>query len=396
MSKHLHIGNLAFGLPEEELRELIEPFGVITAIKYSPRKGFAFIEMSSEEEAEAVIKNLHKTEFKEREIRVETQFASSIAKAKAAPVKSEGVANEFVDDSDFNGEVFHQEKPFKPAAKSTVIRQSIDRKGRKRFYAEPVDPDAKPTKKIDPLAEDRTTYKSKAPFNRFNDSGTQSEKPIKPYQDKKPYSKFSRSETPGEKREYAKSTEPSENRGHSEGGYSGERKPYQTKKPYNKFSRKDALSRRKDSEKPYDRSEKTNWSQDSSSGGRKEYPGKKPFHKFDESKPAGHYSDRPKKYGEDSGYKSRGYDKSKKNAFSRPEKRPGPYHRDDAFGKKSSQPKWEESFNDEGFVHSDRPARKTFDSAPKKTFSKPYGEKPSYPKGPRGSKPSFKKDKRDR
>lgn len=72
----LFIGNLSWKAVEEDLRPLFEQHGTVTEVKvvmdnYTGRsRGFAFVIMSSPEEAEAAIENLDKTLFLGREMRV--------------------------------------------------------------------------------------------------------------------------------------------------------------------------------------------------------------------------------------------------------------------------------------------------------------------------------------
>lgn len=68
MSKHVYVGNLSPETPETKLRELFEQGGrkveVLTIVKNSKGKprGFAFLEMTSDEEAAAAITELTGTE----------------------------------------------------------------------------------------------------------------------------------------------------------------------------------------------------------------------------------------------------------------------------------------------------------------------------------------------
>ena len=76
MAKKLFVGGLAWGTTEEALRELFAQAGtvesaVIITDKFSGRsKGFGFVEMGTEEEAEAAVKQFNATTFDGREIAV--------------------------------------------------------------------------------------------------------------------------------------------------------------------------------------------------------------------------------------------------------------------------------------------------------------------------------------
>jgi len=73
---NMYIGNLSAGVTEEELRELFSQFGEVAGIslvkdRFSGQsKGFGFIEMPSNSEADKAIKALNKTQFKGKELKV--------------------------------------------------------------------------------------------------------------------------------------------------------------------------------------------------------------------------------------------------------------------------------------------------------------------------------------
>jgi RNA recognition motif-containing protein len=62
----IYAGNIPYSLKEEELREIFRPYGNITSLKfitdkYSGRsKGFAFIEMETDEQEDNAVKELDK------------------------------------------------------------------------------------------------------------------------------------------------------------------------------------------------------------------------------------------------------------------------------------------------------------------------------------------------
>ena len=73
---NMYIGNLAFGVTEEELKELFSQYGEVASIslvkdRFSGQsKGFGFIEMPSNSEADKAIKALNKMMLKNRELKV--------------------------------------------------------------------------------------------------------------------------------------------------------------------------------------------------------------------------------------------------------------------------------------------------------------------------------------
>lgn len=76
MSKKLYVGNLSYDTTEDALRAHFEKVGtvesatIITDRMSGRSKGFGFVEMSTEEEAQKAISECDGKEFEEREIRV--------------------------------------------------------------------------------------------------------------------------------------------------------------------------------------------------------------------------------------------------------------------------------------------------------------------------------------
>jgi len=76
MSKNIYVGNLSYDTTEAALTELFSTHGEILSTKliedqYTNRsKGFAFIEMANEDEAQAAIKALNGKEVDGRNIKV--------------------------------------------------------------------------------------------------------------------------------------------------------------------------------------------------------------------------------------------------------------------------------------------------------------------------------------
>ena len=73
---NIYVGQLPYNVSEADLRELFTEFGEIASInlimdRFSGRaKGFAFVEMPSNSEADQAIKALNRSMFKGREIKV--------------------------------------------------------------------------------------------------------------------------------------------------------------------------------------------------------------------------------------------------------------------------------------------------------------------------------------
>ncbi len=71
---NIYIGNLHYNVNEEELKEIFKEYGEVMSVKiitdkYSGRsKGFGFIEMLNDEEANKAIDNLNGTEIRGRKV----------------------------------------------------------------------------------------------------------------------------------------------------------------------------------------------------------------------------------------------------------------------------------------------------------------------------------------
>jgi RNA recognition motif-containing protein len=57
--KKLYVGNLNYGVTREELQDLFSPHGEVYFIQLIEGKGFAFVEMSNQAEAERAKKELN-------------------------------------------------------------------------------------------------------------------------------------------------------------------------------------------------------------------------------------------------------------------------------------------------------------------------------------------------
>lgn len=73
---NIYVGNLPYNLTEEELKDVFAEFGELTSVNLiSDRftgqpKGFAFVEMPNDSEAEQAIQALNETSIKGRNVKV--------------------------------------------------------------------------------------------------------------------------------------------------------------------------------------------------------------------------------------------------------------------------------------------------------------------------------------
>ena len=73
---NIYVGNLAYSVTEEELRDAFAAYGEISSVslisdKFTGQsKGFGFVEMPNNSEADAAIKALNETALKGRNIKV--------------------------------------------------------------------------------------------------------------------------------------------------------------------------------------------------------------------------------------------------------------------------------------------------------------------------------------
>ncbi len=73
---NIYIGNIAYSMKPEEIKELFLPYGsvgivrIISDKKTGRSKGYAFVEMDNDTDAENAIKALNDTQVKGRNIKV--------------------------------------------------------------------------------------------------------------------------------------------------------------------------------------------------------------------------------------------------------------------------------------------------------------------------------------
>ena len=79
MSKRLYVGNLNYEVSDSDLQGLFEQHGTVVSAKVVTTgdtgcsKGFGFVEMETEEEAQAAIEALHGQDYEGRELKVDIE-----------------------------------------------------------------------------------------------------------------------------------------------------------------------------------------------------------------------------------------------------------------------------------------------------------------------------------
>lgn len=66
----LYVGNLNYSVTNEELNELFSKYGEVESVNIIEGKGFGFVEMGNQAEAESAKEKLDGFEFKSRTLRV--------------------------------------------------------------------------------------------------------------------------------------------------------------------------------------------------------------------------------------------------------------------------------------------------------------------------------------
>ncbi|MBS0010986.1 MAG: RNA-binding protein [Bacteroidales bacterium] len=71
---NIYVGNLAYGVRENDLKELFEEYGEASSVRIikdkmtGKSKGFGFVEMENESEAREAISNLNETDVQGRKL----------------------------------------------------------------------------------------------------------------------------------------------------------------------------------------------------------------------------------------------------------------------------------------------------------------------------------------
>jgi RNA recognition motif-containing protein len=66
----LYVGNLGYSITIEQLQDLFSSYGNVQSVNIVEGKGFGFVEMSNQSEAEKAKKALNGTDFKGRSLKI--------------------------------------------------------------------------------------------------------------------------------------------------------------------------------------------------------------------------------------------------------------------------------------------------------------------------------------
>lgn len=93
-NKKVFIGNLDFEVTESEVKSLLSKYGTVVSIKMYQKKGYAFAEMESTDEALKAAQKLDGIKYKDREIRASLEMKPGKAKSVSVKrYKERGVSN---------------------------------------------------------------------------------------------------------------------------------------------------------------------------------------------------------------------------------------------------------------------------------------------------------------
>lgn len=79
----IYVGNIAYAITTEQLREAFSPFGAVTEVKIiidkmsGKSKGYGFVEMENEDDAKKAIEGLNNTPLMGRNLKVNNAFRKS-------------------------------------------------------------------------------------------------------------------------------------------------------------------------------------------------------------------------------------------------------------------------------------------------------------------------------
>lgn len=82
---NIYIGNISYNMTPEEIKEVFLPFGNVLSVKIitdkqtGKSKGYAFVEMENDADAENAIKGLNETEVKGRSVKVNSAHRKETA-----------------------------------------------------------------------------------------------------------------------------------------------------------------------------------------------------------------------------------------------------------------------------------------------------------------------------
>jgi RNA recognition motif-containing protein len=78
----LYVGNLGYSVTVDQLQELFSGYGDVQHINIIEGKGFGFVEMSNQAEAEKAKKELNGTDFKGRSLKINEAIPDRIRQRK--------------------------------------------------------------------------------------------------------------------------------------------------------------------------------------------------------------------------------------------------------------------------------------------------------------------------
>ncbi|MBC7332890.1 MAG: RNA-binding protein [Actinobacteria bacterium] len=124
MNKRLYVGNITYGISDEQLKDLFSQAGNVTYSRIIKRpdgksKGFGFVEMSTEEEAQKAIEKFDQYELEGRKLKVN--------EAKAQTERESGRNFSGYRNKNYDRSYSSRETSQNPGRRSSALRESDSR-----------------------------------------------------------------------------------------------------------------------------------------------------------------------------------------------------------------------------------------------------------------------------
>ena len=103
MTKRLYVGNLNYSVTKDDLEELFSNYGTVNQVDVIESKGFGFVEMAEEKEAEKAKEALNRTDYKGRTLRIDDANAPQSSARRGQQGGKGQTLPEVLPDEDWSG-----------------------------------------------------------------------------------------------------------------------------------------------------------------------------------------------------------------------------------------------------------------------------------------------------